>query len=327
MATTLNQARGISLFDDSSVSNLKTVYANFNGQEIPATYDLATGLWSVEMSAPAVSSWSQLGHVYTITLVAQDLAGNIATVGSTDPTYGSELKIRVLEKTKPVVSITYPTQGSVIGSSDVEILLDATDNGGSGLNMSTMAFAINGVPVSNASITWEENDDGHLIGTYEAIGLSDGQNILTLDVTDNDGNTAIRAETTFSISTVAPTLTVTKPAEDLITNASPLLIEGYAAPGTGAVYLVGVTVNNTPMPVVADGSFSYEYHFQAQGEYILNIVATDSIGKSTVVVRKIIYDTTLPIISDVVAESVVVNTGEVIKVTFRVEDPADGGLL
>lgn len=324
MATTLNQAKGISLTSDGSFDRLKEVYALFNGQKIPAKYNQATGLWSIEATAPSTSSWSQPGHVYPITLVAEDLAGNIASITNTDPTYGPDLQIRVLETTKPLVHFRYPTQGSVIGSSDVTILLDLSDSGGSGLNMDTLQFAINGVLVNNQSITWTDGANGVKNGQYEAKNLSDGQNLLTLEITDYDGNTSVRAETTFTISTVAPSLTVTKPAEDLITNVSPIRIEGIATPGTSYVTIVGVSVNGVNMSFDADtGAFSYDYEFDHEGETILEIVAADSVGRSTVVVRKIIYDTTLPIITDVVAEAVVVNTGEQIRITFRVEDPGD----
>lgn len=323
MATTFNQARGISLLDDGSVSNLKEVYAIFNSQKIPAQYNPATGLWSIETAGPATSSWDQPGHVYSITLYAEDLAGNIATLTNADPTYGSELQIRVLETTKPVATIVSPTQGAVLGDSTVEFELDLVDYGGSGLNMETFVFSINGRVIDNEYFIWSNAGDGHITAVLAIPDLPDGQNLVTVDVTDFDGNVAIQAETTFVISTIAPTLTVTKPAEDLITNVSPLLIEGYTAPGTSAVSIANVTVNGVAVPVNPDGSFSYKYNFTSEGETILEIKATDTIGKSTVVVRKIVYDTTLPLITDVVAESIVVNVGEQIKVTFKVVDPGD----
>ena len=89
-------------------TGVKTAYAMINGQKVVARYHEDTQRWSVETSAPAESSWSQPDHVYQITLHAEDNAGNTVEMTSSDPTYGDQLKVRVLEKTAPAATIIQP---------------------------------------------------------------------------------------------------------------------------------------------------------------------------------------------------------------------------
>lgn len=103
----------------------------------------------MDIPAGAESSYSQPNHTYPITLHAKDAAGNETVMEASDPTYGDELNIRVLEKTKPTVTIVSPTQGSVLGSATQDIVMELQDAGGSGLNMASVVFKVNNVQVSS----------------------------------------------------------------------------------------------------------------------------------------------------------------------------------
>ncbi|MEI3133076.1 MAG: hypothetical protein V8S75_02955 [[Ruminococcus] torques] len=46
---------------------------------------------------------------------------------ATDATYGDQLNIRVLEKTKPVCNDHIPDQGSVLGSATQDIKMELQD--------------------------------------------------------------------------------------------------------------------------------------------------------------------------------------------------------
>ena len=74
---------------------------------------------------------------------------------ATDGTYGDQLNIRVLEKTKPVAKIISPTQGSVLGSAAQDIKLELSDAGGSGLNMASVIFKVNNVQVTQG-VSWAD---------------------------------------------------------------------------------------------------------------------------------------------------------------------------
>lgn len=303
------------------MSNIKEVYIMFNGQKVVAQYDKTTQTWTATTNAPANSSWSQPDHIYPVEIHAVDAANNKAAMTSSDPTYGDQLKIRVLEKTKPTATIVSPTQGSVLGSDVQDIVLEMVDAGGSGLNETTVVFTVNGT--SHVRDLKFSDHEGKRRATYHATDLPDGENTITFQVTDNDGNVSDLATTTFIISTAAPSLTVTAPTENLITNGGTVTVSGSASPGSDAVTIAKITVNGINVTMTGDRNKTFSHEFAlSEGANTITIVAIDSLGKSTTVVRHVTLDTKAPIITDVVAEATTVDAGGRIKITFKVTDAA-----
>lgn len=290
--------------------NIKQAYVMFNGQKVVASYDAETDLWTAEITAPAESSWNQPNHVYLAEVHAEDLAGNVASVTSTDATYGDQLKIRVLEKTKPTVTITSPTQDAVIGSGMVTILGQISDAGGSGLNKSSLALKVNGV--EKEALVKPDNSISYVAN------LSDGINTVELSVSDNDGNSN-SATVSFVVSTAAPLLEVYTPTEGLITNGSPVNVTGKATPSSEFVSISSVTVNTHTVTVNTDGTFAYDLAL-VSGANVIEIIATDSIGKTTKITRNVTLDMNAPVITDVHAEATTVDASGIIRITFRVTD-------
>lgn len=303
------------------MSEIVRAYAKYKGQQYNASYSSGTQKWSVDIPSGAESSYSQSNHTYPIELHAFDAAGNETIMYATDDTYGDQLNIRVLEKTKPTATIVSPTQGSVLGSATQDIKMELSDAGGSGLNMASVVFKVNNVQVSTG-LTWSDGSGGKKTCTYHATNLSDGSNSVSLQVTDNDGNISNVATATFIISTKAPTLNVTSPTENLLTNSNKITVSGVAAAGDSNVTLQEVAVNGTPVSVGEGGAFSYEYT-GVEGDNTIDITAKDSLGRVTTVTRHVTVDTEAPIISDVVAEATTVNANSTIHLTFKVVDPAD----
>ncbi len=239
---------------------------------------------------------------------------------ATDPTYGDQLNIRVLEKTKPTATIVSPTQDSVLGSATQDIKMELQDAGGSGLNMASVIFKVNNVQVAQG-VSWSDQG-GKKVCTYHAANLSDGSNSVSLQVTDNDGNVSDVATVSFVISTSAPTLNVTSPTEGLLTNSNKVTVAGTAAAGSDAVTLSSVKINGETVSVGSGGAFSKEITL-SEGANTITVVAEDSIGKTTTVTRHVTVDTQAPIISDVEAEATTVDANGTIHLTFKVTDPAD----
>lgn len=117
------------------MSQIVESWDEYKGSRYNATYSEETQEWEVDIPSGAESSYGQPNHTYPITLHAKDAAGNETVMQATDPTYGDQLNIRVLEKTKPTATIVSPTQGSVLGSATQDIVMELQDAGGSGLNM------------------------------------------------------------------------------------------------------------------------------------------------------------------------------------------------
>ena len=218
------------------MSEITRAYAVYKGQQYNASYSSDTGEWSVDIPSGSESSYSQSNHTYPIELHAFDAAGNETIMYATDDTYGDQLNIRVLEKTKPTATILSPTQGSVLGSATQDIEMELQDAGGSGLNMASVIFKVNNIQISTG-LTWQDGSGGKKVCTYHATNLSDGSNSVSLQVTDNDGNVSDVAEVSFVISTSAPTLNVTSPTEGLLTNSNKVTVAGTAAAGSDAVTL------------------------------------------------------------------------------------------
>lgn len=304
------------------MSEIVQAYAKYKGQQYNASYNQETQKWSVDIPSGSESSYSHENHTYPIELHAFDAAGNEKIMYATDETYGDQLNIRVLEKTKPTATIVSPTQGSVLGSATQDIVMELSDAGGSGLNMASAIFKINNIQVVDG-VVWSDSADGKKTCTYHATNLSDGSNSVSLQVSDNDGNVSDVAEVTFVISTSAPTLDLTSPAEGLITNSNTVTVAGTAAAGSDAVTLTEVTINGTPAEIGEGGAFSEEVSGLPDGANTITVVAKDSLGKTTTVMRHITVDTKAPIISDVEAEATTVDANSTIHLTFKIVDPAD----
>lgn len=302
------------------MSEITRAYAIYKGQQYNASYSAETQEWSVDIPSGSESSYSEVNHTYPIELHAFDAAGNETIMYATDDTYGDQLNIRVLEKTKPTATIVSPTQDSVLGSATQDIKLELSDAGGSGLNMASVIFKVNNVQVSTG-LTWSDSGSKKVC-TYHATNLSDGSNSVSLQVTDNDGNVSDLATVSFVISTQAPTLTVTSPTDNLLTNSKNVTVSGTAAAGSDAVTLTEVTINGEPADIGEGGAFSEEIVLE-EGQNTITIIAKDSLGKTTTVTRHVTVDTKAPIISDVEAEETTVNANSTIHLTFKIVDPAD----
>lgn len=288
---------------------IKQAYAMFNGQKVLATYDETTKIYAVEVNAPAESSWSQPNHVFLMTLHAEDEAGNTIEMTSDDPTYGDQLKFRVLEKTAPTATIVEPTANSVLGDSNVTAKLKVKDAGDSGLNLASAVFKVDGTATEVTGWTTDTNDEGAQIATISLTGLADGLHTFTLKVADNDGNTSTEASVSFAISTAAPSLVITAPIEQFITNVAAMTITGTAAAGSSYAPLSSVTINGETVTVGSDGAFSHEVTL-TEGSNTITIVATDSLGKATTVVRNGELDTKAPVLTTLtVGGAGVTNTG------------------
>lgn len=171
----------------------------------------------------------------------------------------------------------------------------------------------------------ENVDFERLIKTYDresALFYCDGSNSVSLQVTDNDGNVSDAATVSFVISTSAPTLNVTSPQDNLLTNSNRVTVAGTAAAGSDAVTLTSVKINGETVSVGSGGAFSKEITLK-EGANTITVVAEDSIGKTTSVTRHVTVDTKAPVISDVEAETTTVDANGTIHLTFKVTDPAD----
>ena len=293
---------------------VNTVKATLNGQTYNLTYNSSTGAYEATITAPSKSSYNQTNHVYGITVVATDTAGNSATIDSGNATYGSQLKLKVTESTKPVITVTYPTNNAVLTSTDTPTISWKVTDADSGVNASTITLKIDGTAVSSSDITKTNSS-----GTYTCTcvkTLSQGAHTLVFEVTDNDGN---KQTSTISIKvdTVPPTLNISSPSGNITTNVTNLTVSGYTNDANSSP--VTLTVNGSATTVQSNGYFETTVSL-TEGSNKITVVAKDASGLTTTVERTVKLDTKAPKFTSVTCTPNPVGVGGQFKISVNVTD-------
>jgi hypothetical protein len=252
-------------------------------------------------------------HKYHGTVTATDDAGNstTATVSNFDT-----LGLRVLEKTKPTISVTYPTAGAYITSSKPTIKWTVTD-ADSGIDSSTISITIDSGAAVTSGITTTATTNGYTCEYTPSTALSEGSHTFKFNVSDNDGNAATAVSVTCTIDTVPPTLNLTSPTDGLITNQASLTVSGTTNDATSSP--VTLTVNGQSVTVDSDGTFSTTLTL-VSGSNTITVVAKDAAGKTTTITRTVTLDTTAPVIKSITLTPNPVGAGEAYIITVTVED-------
>lgn len=291
---------------------VKTAQYIFNGQTYNLTYNSTTGKWEATVTAPSKSSYSQTDHVLGGTVKATDVAGNTTTVDQSHATLGASLKVRVKEKVAPVISITAPSAGAYITNTTPSIEFTVTD---ADSGVASIAVTLDGTAIS--SITKTAVTGGYKCTCKPASALKDGRHTISVTATDNDGNTSAAKTSTFTVDTVPPTLSITAPAEGLVTNKKTVTVTGKTDDATSKP--VTVTVNGSAATVGTDGSFSKDVTL-TEGANKITIIATDKAGKTTTVVRNVTLDTAAPVIKSITITPNPVDCGKTFIISVEITD-------
>ena len=300
---------------DESMS-VKTVQAVINGQTYTLTKNTNTGKYEATITAPSKSSYTLSGHYYPVTVKATDDAGNVTTKDATDSTLGASLRLQVKEKVVPVITITAPTASQYLANSTPAIAWKITDDD-SGVNPSTIALKIDGTAVDTSKITKTAVTGGYTCSYTPASALSDGAHTVVATASDYDGNAAAQKSVTFTVDTIPPTLSISAPTEEFITNKSTLTVKGTTDDETSKP--VAITVNGVPIPVTNSGTFSKDVTLK-EGSNTITIVAKDKAGKTTTVTRTVKLDTAPPVIKSATITPNPVDCGKTFVISVEVTD-------
>lgn len=246
------------------------------------------------------------------TVKATDVAGNTTTVDQSHATLGASLKVRVKEKVAPVISITAPSAGAYITNTTPSIEFTVTD---ADSGVASIAVTLDGTAIS--SITKTAVTGGYKCTCKPASALKDGRHTISVTATDNDGNTSAAKTSTFTVDTVPPTLSITAPAEGLVTNKKTVTVTGKTDDATSKP--VTVTVNGSAATVGTDGSFSKDVTL-TEGANKITIIATDKAGKTTTVVRNVTLDTAAPVIKSITITPNPVDCGKTFIISVEITD-------
>lgn len=294
---------------------VQTVQAIINGETYTLQYDSYSGAYKTTITAPNKSSYNQDNHYYDVKIKATDDAGNTTQVDSTDETFGDSLKLVVKEKNPPVITVQSPTADAFITNNKPEIRWTITDDD-SGVDESTIKITVNGDPIT-AGISKAPSGKGYSCTYTPSMAIPDGTCTVLFDASDHDGNVAVQKSVTFTVDTVAPTLNVTSPEDNMRTNEDTVTVTGTTNDSTSSP--VTVTINDEPVEVEYNGSFTKQVTLH-EGDNTITIIATDSAGKSTTVVRHVILDTGVPVFQSVEIVPNPVDAGQTYIITVVVTD-------
>lgn len=301
--------------------SVKTVQAIVNGQTYTLTLNNTTGKYEATITAPATSSYNQTGHYYGVTIKATDNAGNITTMNQEHATLGEKLRLRVKEKVAPVITVVSPTSSAFITNNKPEITWKVTDTD-SGVNAATIGIAIDSGAKITEGITKTAISGGYQCKYTPTAALTDGSHTVKFDASDNDGNAATQLSVTFKIDTVPPVLSISSPADRLVTNNAKCTITGTTNDVTSSPVTLTIKLNSgaaASVEVAANGAFSKEITL-VNGANTITITAVDKAGKTTTVTRTVTLDTTPPAINAITITPNPVDAGKTFVISIDVTD-------
>lgn len=296
--------------------SVESVKATINGQEYTLTLNSSTGKYEATITAPTKSSFNKTGGYYPVSVTATDDAGNETTVTSSDTQLGSNLRLVVKEKVAPVIAITAPTASARLTNNKPTIKWKVTDDD-SGVAESTVSIKIDSGTAITTGFTKTAITGGYEFSYTPSTALADGSHTIAFNAKDNDGNAAAQKTVTFVVDTVAPTLTITSPNDNIKVNQATCVVSGTTNDATSSP--VSVTINGTSATVGADGSFSKSITLN-EGTNTITIVAIDSAGKSTTVTRTVTLDTGAPTFVSVSINPNPVDAGNTYVISVDVTD-------
>ena len=298
---------------------LNTVIAIIEGVERTLSFNSLTKKYEATITAPNTTSWNEPENKYGLLVKATDVAGNKATADRNHPTLGNSLKLRVLEKTKPTVAITFPSAGATLISNKPTFTFTMRDSG-SGVDTSKTVVKVDNKVVTG--ITFTDTTGGKNATYAPSAALTDGSHTVTIICTDYDGNVSTLVTSTFKIDTVPPTLSITNPTDNLVTRFASLNVTGTTNDAISSPCTVTVKLNagaEIDLTVASNGTFSKAITL-AEGNNTIIVKSTDSAGKYSTVTRTVILDTVAPVIKSITMVPNPVDAGRTFIISVDVED-------
>ena len=234
--------------------------AGWNNTPVTVTYT-CTASTSPLVSCPPPDKFTTEVSAQLVTETATDVAGN---------TVGASVVVKV-DMTPPIINISLPTNGSTIALGTPSIGINGTANDNSS--------GVVSLKCNNAAATLT-NSNFSCSAT-----LVSGANTISLVATDVAGNTATAP--LKLIYAPAPQISIVSPANLIVTNISPITVNGTVSDPAAKLTINGISVPQS------SGSFSIPVPL-VEGQNILSAVATNAAGVSGTAIVQVNLDTTPP---------------------------------
>lgn len=178
-----------------------------------------------------------------------------------------------LDTIPPSLTVNSPTNGQIVTNPVFELSGSVYDE----------TSGVQSVTINGEEVTLIDGNFSKLVSLLE------GNNNFIFSATDYAG---LKTEVSVSVTldTVGPSLSVSYPSDNYITNNSILTILGTSYDVLSG--LVAITINGNPAEVV-EGSFSYTTTL-TEGINNFEIIATDAVGNYSTVYRSVLLDTISP---------------------------------
>ena len=307
--------------------SISTIKAAIGGQIYNLTL-AEDGYYTLSGTAPALSSANLPGGYYGVQIIATDDAGNETAINQDDGTWGTQLRLQAYESTKPTVTITYPSNDSRINTCTPTITAQLRDND-SGVDPATLDLRINGgskITQGAPGMTLSPVEGGYNLSYAVPDALDEGQTTISIGVSDRDGNAADLASITCTIAVTAPTISLSSPAEGLVTNQAAVQIAGITSDDQLTSVTLTATVNGHDQgPVAVDGqtgAFALQAnpsHMQ-EGSNTIKVKVVDATGLEAEITRTVTLDTVAPRIVEVIGVTDRVHVGAPFTIRVKVED-------
>ena len=307
--------------------SIATIKAVIDGQTYPLTLS-EDGYYVLAGTAPAESSANEPGGYYGVQIIAADEAGNEITINQEDGTWGEQLRLVAYESAKPTATITYPSNDSRINTATPTITAQLRDND-SGVDPSTLDLRINGgskITQGAPGLTLTPVEGGYDLSYAVPTALDEGQTTISVGVSDKDGNAADPASITCTIAVTAPTLSLSSPADGLITNQARTPIIGTGSDDQLSRLNLHVYTNDHDQgPVEIDsvtGAFAThtDPDYMHEGINTIRVHGTDATGLEVEITRTVTLDTIPPRIIEVIGVTDRVHVGSPFTIRVKVED-------
>ena len=263
----------------------------------------AAGKWVASPTAPAITSFNRTEKYYPVLVEITNDAGTVGTYDASDATIGASLRLQVKEKNKPVITLITPTNGARVTNNKQPITFKVVDEtNGSGVKTSSVSLKIDSATYTEASpgmVKTAITNGYQFVYTPQAV-LSNGDRTITINAQDNDGNAATAVTASIKVDTVPPSLNITSPANNLITNNKSITLAGTTNDATSSPVTITATLNGTDVGSipVTNGAFSKALT-GIEGNNVLVVTARDAAGLTTPVTRNFKIDTSVPKIKSV----------------------------
>lgn len=307
-----------------SISQVKAV---IDGQTYPVALD-SDGYYTLDSNAPALSSIHQPGGYYNVQITLTDDAGNTTTLDAADDTFGADLRLPVKEITKPTATITYPSADSRINTATPTITVQLRDSD-SGVDPATVDLRINsGAKITQDApgLTLTPTEGGYDLSYAVQSPLPEGQTTISIGVSDKDGNAADQVSITCTIAVTAPTISLSAPAEGLVTNQAAVQISGITSDDQLTSVTLTATVNGHDQgPVTVDGqtgafSLAANPEHMQEGTNVIKVKVVDATGLEAEITRNVVLDTIPPRVTEIIGVTDPVVTGATFRIRIKAVD-------